>query len=327
MSRFSPATAMICSCVWLFAAATSHAADKVTIIFPSVLELPSSGAYQVAKFRGYYDAANLDVEFIAGHGGVDAATQVGAGNADFAAALGDTSMIVRSRGVPVRGVALMGGNGLMILTTREQDGIKGPEDLRGKAISTVGYQDSTYFALLATLASVKIKSGDADIQALGPTGVVQSFIHGDVKACACIPDHMVLAEDAGLKLKYLPSSNYVPVLGQALVTSDRDIKERPDVVRRFVQATLKAYVELRDHPVETAKIYVQAVPAHKGKEAQLARVYTYYAKYVWSNQPVAGQFDRDRVAKVQDSYHDLGIIKNKSPVDDLFSNQFVPAAK
>ena len=58
MSRVSLGTAVICSCVWLGVSDTSSAADKVTMLFPSALELPSSGAYQIAKFKGYYKAAD-----------------------------------------------------------------------------------------------------------------------------------------------------------------------------------------------------------------------------------------------------------------------------
>ena len=325
MSRVSLGTAVICSCVWLGVSDTSSAADKVTMLFPSALELPSSGAYQIAKFKGYYKDAGLDVEFLAGKGGVNSATQVGVGNADVAAVLGETAIIVRSQGVPVRGIALMGGKGPTILTSREEAGIARVEDLRGKSISTIGFQDSTYFALLAMLASANIKRENANIQALGPAGTIQLFVKGSVDACACIPDWLVIAEDAGLKLRFMPSSDYVPVLGQAMLASDRVIAERPDVLRRFVQASLKAYVELRDNPVELAKVYVQAVPAHAGKESILGRVYSYYAKYVWSDQAVAGHFDRERLAKVQDVYYSLGVIRDKLPVDDLFTNQFVPS--
>jgi NitT/TauT family transport system substrate-binding protein len=325
MSRASIAKAFICCCVSFAVVTRANALDKVKMLFPSVLELPSSGVYQIAKYKGYYKDAGLDVEFLAGQGGVNSATQVGAGNADVAAVLGDTSIIVRSKGVPVKGVALMGMNGPTLITSREEDNIRRVQDLKGKSISTIGYQDSTYFALLAMLASAGLKKDDSDIQALGPAGAIQLFVKGNVQVCACIPDWLVTAEDAGLKIRIMPSSDYVPVLGQAILSSDRMIAERPDVLHRFVQASMKAYVELRDNPVELAKVYVQAVPAHKGKEALLGRIYTYYAKYVWSGQAVAGQFDRARLSKLQDVYRDLQIIREKSPVDDLFTNQFISA--
>jgi hypothetical protein len=120
---------------------------------------------------------------------------------------GGPCQIVRSQGVPVRGVALMGGKGPTIIATREEAGITRVEDLRGKSISTIGFQDSTYFALLAMLASANIKRDDANIQALGPAGAIQLFVKGNVEVCACIPDWLVIAEDAGLKVRFMPSSD------------------------------------------------------------------------------------------------------------------------
>lgn len=304
----------------------AQAADKVTFLFPSVLELPAFAIWQVAQYEGYYKNADLDVQFLAGHGGVDAATQVGAGNIDMAEVLGDAPIIVRSRGVPVRDVVILGGGGLMTLAAREDADIKTLADLKGKSISVIGYQDTTYYTLLGLLGTIDLKKSDVDIQALGPAGVVQLFVNGNVQACACLPEWLTTAEDAGVKMKLWPSSNYIPSLAQAIVASDQIIKERPDVVRRFVAANLKAFVEFRDHPVETAAVYVKAMPVHAGKEEYFGRVFSYYAKFVWQNQKTAGISDPAVFTKVQDLYAALGVIQQKTPVDELYTNEFVPAA-
>jgi ABC-type nitrate/sulfonate/bicarbonate transport system substrate-binding protein len=62
-------------------------------------------------------------------------------------------------------------------------GVKNLKDLKGKSISILGYQDSTYYVLLAALASVNLSKEDVSIQALGPSGVVQEFIRA-MSRCA-----------------------------------------------------------------------------------------------------------------------------------------------
>jgi NitT/TauT family transport system substrate-binding protein len=153
-----------------------------------------------SRNRYYYSDAGLDVEFLAGKGGVDAGRQVGTGKADFAEVFGDTTIILRSEGVPIRMVALMGGRGPMVLATQAGSGVKNLKDLKGKSISILGYQDSTYYVLLAALASVNLSKEDVSIQALGPSGVIQEFIKGNVQVCACIPDWIVTAEDASVEM-------------------------------------------------------------------------------------------------------------------------------
>jgi NitT/TauT family transport system substrate-binding protein len=101
------------------------------------------------------------------------------------------------------------------------------------------------------------------------------------------------------------------------------IAERPDVVRRFVGATLKAYDELRSHPEQMAKVYAKAVPEYRGRELTLQRVYYYYSKFAWTGQRVAGRIDPDRLNALQISYYDQKIIPRKSPLTDLFTDDFV----
>jgi NitT/TauT family transport system substrate-binding protein len=301
----------------------ASAADKVVIVFPASPELLNVSVFQIAKYRHYYSDAGLDVEFLTGKGGVYAGRQVGTGQADFAEVFGDTAIVLRSQGLPVRIVALLGGKGPMVLATHAGSVIRSLRDLKGKSISILGYQDSTYYVLLAALQTVNLTKDDVDIRALGPSGVIQDFIKGNVQVCACIPDWIVAAEDAGVKLNLLPVSNFVPALAPSIIASDKLIAERPDVVRRFVQATLKAYVELREDPAGMTKVYMQAVPVHQGQEATLNRVFSYYARYAWSGQQVAGVVDPQRVRRLQDIYFARKIIARKSPLADLFTNQFV----
>jgi NitT/TauT family transport system substrate-binding protein len=309
---------------WLLALAPAagHAADHISFVLPGPLELPSFVVFQLAKYRGYYKDAGLDVELLSGRGGVDGATQVGAGNADMAEALGDAAIIVRSHNVPVRLVAVMGGGALTTFGVREDSGIKTLQELKGKKVSVISFQDTTFYTLLGALATVGLTKNDVDIQALGSAGVWQFLANGNVQACACIPEWIVSTQDAGVKLSLLPASNYLPTLAQSVLASDQIIKERPDQVKRFVQATLKAWNEMRADPIAGTKMYVEAVPVHKNDEAMLDKVYTAYAKQVWAGQAIPGHVDPVAVAKVQDLLFELNVIKSKSPVDDLYNNSF-----
>src|SRR5436190_24011665 len=89
------------------------AAEKVTYLLPAPVFLPAFGPWILAQQRGYYAEEGLEVTFESGKGGVDTAKQVGAGNALVGGAIGDTPIIVRANGVPVRAVALLGGGSLM----------------------------------------------------------------------------------------------------------------------------------------------------------------------------------------------------------------------
>src|SRR5277367_1462103 len=91
------------------------ALQKVTYLLPAPAELPNQGPLVLAQALGLYAKSGYDVSFMTAGGGVDVAKQVGIGNAPIGNALGDTAIIVRANGVPVRTVALEGGGSLSIV--------------------------------------------------------------------------------------------------------------------------------------------------------------------------------------------------------------------
>src|ERR687887_1825063 len=158
--------------------ASSQTPEKVTYLFPAPPVLPAFGPIQLAKGKGYFTEAGIDVSFAVGRGGVDVAKQVGAGNAPLGGIVADGPIMVRGNGVPVKIVAVFGGKGFMQLVVREDSGIDKPADLKGKTITVMSFQDTTFYALLGLLASVGLTQQDVNIQAAGPTGVWESVATG-----------------------------------------------------------------------------------------------------------------------------------------------------
>ena len=49
----------------------------------------------------------------------------------------------------------------------------------------------------------------------------------------------------------------------------------------------------------------------------------YYAKHVYVDQKRLGEINPDRLAKLQDFYLEKGFIQKKTPVEELYTNQFI----
>ena len=64
------------------------------------------------------------------------------------------------------------------------------------------------------------------------------------------------------------------------------------------------------------------VPAHKGKEDYIQRVFEMYNKYVYANQKVLGQMDEGRLVELQKFYVSNGIVPKEVSVKELYTNQF-----
>src|ERR1700752_3869831 len=226
----------------------ARADEKITYLFPAPPILPAFGPIQIAKGKGYFSQAGLDVDFAVGRGGVDVAKQVGAGNVPLGGIVADGPIIVRQNGVPVKIVALFGGKGFMQLVVRADSGIEKPADLKGKTITVMSYQDTTFYALLGLLASAGLTQNDVDIQSAGPTGVWQFVAEGKSVGMAGVPDWIPPGQAAGVKVRGIPTEDYFPHMAQAIAASDDIIKQKPDLVRKVVRAALRGMKDVMDDP-------------------------------------------------------------------------------
>jgi NitT/TauT family transport system substrate-binding protein len=301
----------------------ARAAEKITYLFPAPPLLPAFGPIQLAKGKGYFTQAGLDVSYAVGRGGVDVAKQVGAGNAPLGGIVADAPIVVRQNGVPVKIVCLFGGKGFMQLVVRKDSGIEKPADLKGKTITVMSYQDTTFYALLGLLASAGLTQNDVNIESAGPVGVWQMVATGKSVGMAGVPDWIPPVEAAGVAVNVLPTDEYFPHMAQAVAASDDTIKNRPELIRSFVKAALHGMRDIMDDPDKAAADFVKFVPAWTGKEGQVKEAFAYYDKLVYPGQKVLGAVDPARVEKLQDFYLAKGIIQKKSPVDELYTNQFV----
>jgi len=299
--------------------------QEITYLLPAPGTLPAFGPWMLAQAKGYYKAEGLDVKFVAARGGVDVAKQVGAGNAVIGGAIGDTPIIARAQGIPVKAVAVLGAGSLMQLVTHKEDRVESPRELKGKTITVLAYTDTTYYALLGVLSKAGMTKNDVDIQAAGPAGVWQQFTAKKASAMAAVPDWTVNAMDAGAQVDISPSDLYFKSMAQAIVVSDDTIQKNPQLVQKLVRATLKGMKDIMVDPKAASIAYVAHVPAHKGKEASIQRVFEMYNKYVYANQKVPGLIDETRLADLQKFYVSNGVVQTTAPLKDLFTNQFVQA--
>ncbi|MFT8242919.1 ABC transporter substrate-binding protein [Roseomonas sp. BN140053] len=301
------------------------AAEKVNYLFPAPSFLPAFVPHHLAQSRGYFTAEGVEVTFQLGRGGADVAKQVALGNAEIGGGSGDTAMIVRANGLPVRGVALLGGGSLYQIATRKDRNIRSLADLRGKKIGVIAFGDTGYYALLGALAGSGIRKNDVQIQAVGAAGMVQLMLSGDLDGITATPDWADNIETAGTALDYHALDRVFPALAQAVLTSDKMTQERPAAVRGVVRGILRGVSACMQDPAAAAADFCKAVPQQAGKEAEIERI---LRRYVTTVYPTAkpedlGRFDAERLRVVQKFYVDNGVIQTAAPVEDLYSNAFV----
>lgn len=304
-------------------AASAQNLQKITYLLPAPATLPAFGPWMVAQAKGYYKAEGLEIEFVTARGGVDVAKQVGAGNAVIGGAIGDTPIIARAQGIPIKAVAVLGSGSLMQLVTHKDEHIESPRELKGKTVTVLAYTDTTYYALLGMLSKVGLTKNDVNIQAAGPAGTWQQFAAKKATGMAGTPDWTVAAIGAGAKVDVLPADVYFKSMAQAILASDETIQKNPQLIQKLVRATLKGMKDIMANPAEAAKVYAAHMSLPKGKEAEMEQVLLGYNKYVYANQKVLGTMDESRLGELQKFYVANGVVQTAVPLKDLYTNQFV----
>ena len=305
------------------AQAQSQALQEVTYLLPAPGTLPAFAPWMIADAKGYYAQEGLKVQFVTARGGVDVAKQLGAGNAVIGGAIGDTPIIARAQGVPVKAVAVLGAGSLMQLVSHKDAQIKSPADLKGKTVTVLAYTDTTYYALLGMLSKVGLTKNDVDIQAAGPAGVWQQMAAKKAVAMAGTADWAVNVMDAGAAVDIMPSDTYFKSMAQAILASDETIAKNPELVQKLVRATLKGMQDIMADPKAAAQAYTQHVTVHKGKEASIQKAFELANQYVYANQAKPGEMQEERLSALQKFYVDNGVVQRSAPLKDLYTNQFI----
>jgi NitT/TauT family transport system substrate-binding protein len=297
--------------------------EEITYLLPAPLQQIAFAPWLLAQHRGYYASENLKVNFQPGRGGVDVAKNLGTGAGVIGGAFGDTPIISRAQGIPVKSVAVLGGRSMTQLVVHEDGGITSPKDLKGKTITAMTYADSGYYALLGMLATAGLTKNDVNAQAAGPTGVWQLFATRKSDAMTGVPEWIAEARAAGAKVRIMPAWEYTQSMAQAILATDDVIQKRGDMVRKVVRATLRGMRDIMTDPKAAVRDYVAAMPSFKGREAFVEETFGLYNQYVYPGQKVLGQMDAERLAQLQKNYVSQGIVQKETPVAELFTNQFV----
>jgi len=211
--------------------------------------------FYVAKSKGYYSAVGLDVTF--NHGmAPDLISAMMAGKNDFAFASGDETLVARDKHVPVINVATIFQRYPVSLIVPADSGIKTLSDLKGHSIGVPGLFGATYTGLLALLYKAQLSLSDVKVQSIGFTQVAALLAHRVDAVMGYTNNEPLQLNKRGATVRTFAVADYQPLISNGIVTTEDTNSHQPQIVRNFVQATLKGLKDVIADPqgaVETSK--------------------------------------------------------------------------
>jgi NitT/TauT family transport system substrate-binding protein len=281
----------------------------------------------VAKEKGYFKAANIDVQIEAGTG-TNNVQEVASGKAQFTAVDFSGGIIQISKATSplnIRAIAAIQQTSMAALMALPGAGISQPSDLVGKTIaSTPGSVDQLLFPTYAKLAGfdpskTKFVSGQAtqlaQMLATHQVDAIDQFVVGQPSIQAVVKQQPVV----------LPFSKYIGDLyGNALWTSTSLIQSNPGLVKRFRDALMKGLTDALADPTGAGKILQKNVPTANPTSA--AAELTLMKNYVESGGAV-GNITSDRTAQMVAILQGSGAIPKAIAPNDLVDFNLVPTAQ
>jgi NitT/TauT family transport system substrate-binding protein len=231
------------------------AEESVTLRLKWFHQAQFAGFY-VAKDKELYKAAGLNVDIQPGGPDFPAIQMVTGGNEQFGVTSADQILIARSKGVPVVALAVIFRRNPFVLFSLAKSGIKAPADYVGRNIGVKigGNEELIYRAVLAKAGIDKTKLNEIpvkfDITPLlaGAVDVWPGYLINEVLA----------AREKGFDVNVVSPPDYgIDLYADTLFTTEKMLREKPEIVRKFVVATLKGWSSAIAAPEEAAQITVK----------------------------------------------------------------------
>ncbi len=227
--------------------------------------------FYVAQSKGYYKAAGLNVTF---HQGVvpDLVGSMVAGKNTFVFAGGDETLQARDKQVNVIDVATIFQKYPVSLIVPANSSIKTLADLKGHTIGVPGPYGSTYTGLLALLYSARLSLSDVKVQSIAFTQVAALAGKRVDAVMGYSNNEPLLLKKQGFDVRTFNVSDYQPLVSNGIVTTENTSHNQPQMVRDFVQATLKGVKDVIADPSGAVTLCKPFIPGSTDTALTLARL-------------------------------------------------------
>ena len=302
---------------------TAQAQTPVTFQLNWTAGGPNAG-FAAAVGEGYYKAAGLDVTVVQGNGSGNTAQLVASGRAQLAYADAVAVSQLISKGAPMKIVSTIYQSNPNSVNSLKKTGITKVSDLKGKKVGVP--QGSSQGPMLPLLLKANgLKESDMTLINMPVAAMVPSLLQGQVDAILGSMDaYQIQLEMQGAELNNQPfADNGVPTVATSIFASNDFIKNNPDVVKKFIAASLKGWEFAMKNPAKATEHVKTLFPDVNVKlaSAELAAITPLFcsggAKYV-------GKAEDAHWTQTQALLSEVGLLPAGQDPKAYYTNEYLP---
>lgn len=288
--------------------------------FPIPIVEAGQSTFYVAADQGYYAREGIDARFEMGSRELNPVKTVVAGQDAFGVLGGpDALLTARSKGQPLKAIAIIHRNSnFPCLVTLKSSGITTPDQLQGKKVGFYyGHISTDVLRNLFRKRGVKVTEVDVgfDYNQL-ITGRIDAQWAFTVTAGLDLPAR-------GVALNIIRPADYgIRTHGYTIFATEQTIRERPDMVLRFLRASLEGVRYTVAHPEDAVKSLLKRDPT-LDQALNLHRQLAYDSVTSDSDAYPAGYMDRQMFQETYDRLVEEQVITQPFDVGDAYTTDFL----
>lgn len=279
--------------------------------------------FYVAKEKGFYADEGLNVTIKQGGPTVSPIKEVINKRAQFGIAGPDVVQYV-AKGLPVKAIMTVFQQSPTCLMALKSSGIKTPKDFKGKKVGILG--DYTYIELKLILkkAGLSIR----DVKRIRWTFDLKGFVEGkyDVVPAYRTNEPDVVRNWGYDVVLFYPEDYGIRFVGDVLFTTDDLIKNKPDLVKRFVRASYRGWVYAVEHPDEAIKIILEKYNTQKLTKEHLEYESKETIKLVTArlkDVKYFGSFNKEQWKEIIRLLYEHKLIRKTVDLDEVIYDDFI----
>jgi len=294
----------------------------------------SHAGFALGKDKGYYKEQSINLDIRSGNGSGSAHRLVANGDSQFSYGSCASMTNLAAKGAPLVSVGVIDAMGTEAIIVRPDAGVKTIADLKGKnLLTTANAGVNTFFPLV--LKNGGLTEADVKVTNVPEGALVSSYLQGAGGAVGMLggldDKPAEIKANGGADPVTFPYSDYgVNQVGYCIVTTNDMVKNHPDLVKRFMAATVKAYKEAEAHPDQAiasmADIVGGSMAEDQGKaQARAVLDVTLGVLYSKANKDkklaLNVPSDWDDMLKLMKTYNGL---ETDKPASAFYTNDFLP---
>ncbi len=300
-------------------------ADKVTVQLSWFHGVEYAGFYTAVE-KGYYKAENIEVVLNAGGPEINPLDEVQNDKVQFGITSGDSIIIAKASQQNFVSVATIFRENPLAITSLTKDNIQKPEDLIGKTVGVYSLDLTNFFDMpfLAFLSRTGLERGSMEYALIEDFQGANEIKAGNMDAMSGMfaTDQQVMAKDAGDELNFIYYKDYgYDVYINTIFVKEELTQSSPELITRFLRATMKGYEYAIENPEEVAGFavkYDSTLDLAYQQNVMQAQI-----PFINTGDAPIGSMDDDVWNTTQDILLEFGLIKKAIDLSTVHTNEFL----